>query len=206
MSGRDPDPRLRQLRMESLQAMSEAARRADNAAGAPPRGPRPPLRRVHGDVSTAPHIHGAYIPPPPAEAAEQPPRSSSVCSGHSGDGYSTGSELDTDIQPAQWPDRRRIEPIPVIRDSGHSTLQERPEADETRRCVLGGLRPRGRRLRVWRGHLCVHSLARRPSQHAIDAAPARRRHRRASQVSINRMSGEMGGPFACDCMARQCVK
>ena len=60
MSGRDPDPRLRQLRMESLQAMSEAARRADNAAGAPPRGPRPPLRRVHGDVSTAPHIHGAY--------------------------------------------------------------------------------------------------------------------------------------------------
>ena len=88
MSGRDPDPRLRQLRMESLQAMSEAARRADNAAGAPPRGPRPPLRRVHGDVSTAPHIHGAYIPP--AEAAEQPPRSSSVCSGNSGDGYSTG--------------------------------------------------------------------------------------------------------------------
>ena len=87
MSGRDPDPRLRQLRMESLQAMSEAARRADNAAGAPPRGPRPPLRRVHGDVSTAPHIHGAYIPP--AEAAEQPPRSLSVCSGHS-DGYSTG--------------------------------------------------------------------------------------------------------------------
>ena len=77
----EPDPR--QLRMESLQAMSEAARRAD-AAGAPrppPRGPRPPLRRVHGDVS-APHIHGAYIPPPPAEAAEQPPRSLSVCSGH----------------------------------------------------------------------------------------------------------------------------
>ena len=28
----------------------------------------------------------------------------------------------------------------------------------------------------------------------------------ASIVSINRMSGEMGGPFACDCMARQCVK
>ena len=86
----EPDPR--QLRMESLQAMSEAARRAD-AAGAPrppPRGPRPPLRRVHGDVATAPHIHGAYIPPPPAEAAEQPPRSLSVCSGHSGDGYSTG--------------------------------------------------------------------------------------------------------------------
>ena len=52
--------------MESLQAMSEAARRADNAAGAPrppPRGPRPPLRRVHGDVSTATHIHGAYMPP-----------------------------------------------------------------------------------------------------------------------------------------------
>ena len=85
----EPDPR--QLRMESLQAMSEAARRAD-AAGAPrppPRGPRPPLRRVHGDVSTAPHIHGAYIPP--AEAAEQPPRSLSVCSGHSGDGYRSPS-------------------------------------------------------------------------------------------------------------------
>ena len=65
MSGREPDPRLRQLRMESLQAISDAARRADNAAGAsrdsrPPRGPRPPLSRVHGDVSTAPHIHGAY--------------------------------------------------------------------------------------------------------------------------------------------------
>ncbi len=61
--GREPDPHERQLRMESLQAMSEAARRADNAAGAPrppPRGPRPPLSRVHGDVSTAPHIHGAY--------------------------------------------------------------------------------------------------------------------------------------------------
>ena len=28
----------------------------------------------------------------------------------------------------------------------------------------------------------------------------------ASIVSINRASGEMGGPFACDCMARQCVK
>ena len=59
----EPDPR--QLRMESLQAISDAARRADNAAGAsrdsrPPRGPRPPLSRVHGDVSTAPHIHGAY--------------------------------------------------------------------------------------------------------------------------------------------------
>ena len=85
----EPDPR--QLRMESLQAMSEAARRAD-AAGAPrppPRGPRPPLRRVHGDVSTALHIQGAYTPPLSAEAAEQPPRSLSVCSGHS-DGYSTG--------------------------------------------------------------------------------------------------------------------
>ena len=60
--GREPDPHERQLRMESLQAMSDAARRADNAAGAsrPPRGPRPPLSRVHGDVSTAPHIHGAY--------------------------------------------------------------------------------------------------------------------------------------------------
>ena len=80
----EPDPR--QLRMEALQAMSEAARRADSAPRPPPRGPRPPLRRVHGDVSTAPHIHGAYIPPPPAEAAEQPPRFLSVCSGHS-DGY-----------------------------------------------------------------------------------------------------------------------
>ena len=59
LRGREPDPHERQLRMESLQAMSEAARRADNAAGAP-RGPRPPLRRVHGDVTTAPHIHGAY--------------------------------------------------------------------------------------------------------------------------------------------------
>ena len=57
--GRELDPHARQLRMESLQAMSAAARRADNAAGAP-RGPRPPLRRVHGDVTTAPHIHGAY--------------------------------------------------------------------------------------------------------------------------------------------------
>ena len=28
----------------------------------------------------------------------------------------------------------------------------------------------------------------------------------ASIVSINRASGELGGPFACDCMARQCVK
>ena len=25
--------------------------------------PRPPLQRVHGDVSTATHIHGAYMPP-----------------------------------------------------------------------------------------------------------------------------------------------
>ena len=55
--GREPDPRQRQLRMESLQAMSEAARRADNAAGAPP---RPPLQRVHGDVSKATHSRGAY--------------------------------------------------------------------------------------------------------------------------------------------------
>ena len=53
----DPDPRQRQLRMESLQALSEAARRADNAAGAPP---RPPLQRVHGDVSKATHSRGAY--------------------------------------------------------------------------------------------------------------------------------------------------
>ena len=28
----------------------------------------------------------------------------------------------------------------------------------------------------------------------------------ASIVSINRASAESGGPFACDCMARQCVK
>ena len=28
----------------------------------------------------------------------------------------------------------------------------------------------------------------------------------ASVVSINRASAESGGPFACDCMARQCVK
>ena len=55
--GREPDPRQRQLRMESLQAMSEAARRADNAAGAPA---RPPLQRVHGDVSKATHSRGAY--------------------------------------------------------------------------------------------------------------------------------------------------
>ena len=55
--GREPDPRQRQLRMESLQAMSEAARRADNAAGAPA---RPPLQRVHGDVSKATHSCGAY--------------------------------------------------------------------------------------------------------------------------------------------------
>ena len=27
-----------------------------------------------------------------------------------------------------------------------------------------------------------------------------------SVVSINRASAESGGPFACDCMARQCVK
>ena len=54
--GREPDPRQRQLRMESLQAMSEAARRADNAAGAA----RPPLQRVHGDVSKATHSRGAY--------------------------------------------------------------------------------------------------------------------------------------------------
>ena len=41
--------------------MSEAARRADNAAGRVAPAARPvPLRRVHGDVSTAPHIHGAY--------------------------------------------------------------------------------------------------------------------------------------------------
>ena len=51
----EPDPR--QLRMESLQAMSEAARRADNAAGAPA---RPPLQRVHADVSKATHSRGAY--------------------------------------------------------------------------------------------------------------------------------------------------
>ena len=55
--GREPDPHERQLRMESLQALSEAARRADNAAGAPP---RPPLQRVHGDVSKATHSRGAY--------------------------------------------------------------------------------------------------------------------------------------------------
>ena len=55
--GREPDPRQRQLRMESLQAMSEAARRADNAAGAPA---RPPLQRVHGDVSKATQSRGAY--------------------------------------------------------------------------------------------------------------------------------------------------
>ena len=55
--GQEPDPHERQLRMESLQAMSEAARRADNAAGAPA---RPPLRRVHGDVYTATHSRGAY--------------------------------------------------------------------------------------------------------------------------------------------------
>ena len=36
---------------------SRPCRAARPAASA---GPRPPLSRVHGDVSTAPHIHGAY--------------------------------------------------------------------------------------------------------------------------------------------------
>ena len=83
-------------------------------------------------------------------------------------------ELDTDLQPAQRPDRRRIEPVLVFRHPGHPPLQERPEADETRRRLLGRLRPRGRRLRLRRGHLCVHRLVtcmeiKVRAPHAIDA-------------------------------------
>ena len=60
------DPRLRQLRMEKLQAMSDAARRADNAAGAP----RPPaIRRCRPGTTERRHATSHKIR---AGVAEQP--------------------------------------------------------------------------------------------------------------------------------------